>query len=72
MNETRAWRGRWTVRLVVVAILLALIATFIAQNYEVVEVRLLFWRTDLRLAWTVLLTALIGIVTGWLLPRRWR
>ena len=60
---------RWTLRLVVTAVLLALLATFIAQNYETVEVRVLFWSTDMRLAWTVLLAALGGIVVGWLLPR---
>ena len=60
---------RWTLRLVVAAVLLALLAAFIAQNYVTVEVRILFWSTDMRLAWTVLLAALGGIVIGWLLPR---
>ena len=61
--------GRWTLRLVVAAVLLALLAAFIAQNYVTVEVRVLFWSTDMRLAWTVLLAALGGILIGWLLPR---
>jgi uncharacterized integral membrane protein len=56
-------------RLVVTALLLALLAAFIAQNYETVEVRVLFWSTEMRLAWIVLLAALGGIIVGWLLPR---
>ena len=65
-------RRRWTPRLVIVAVLLALVATFIAQNYETVEVRILSWSTEMRLAWMLLLATLIGMVVGWLLPRRWR
>jgi uncharacterized integral membrane protein len=65
------WR-RWTPRLVIAAVLLALLAIFIAQNYVTVEVRILFWSTEMRLAWTLLLATLIGIVVGWLLPRRRR
>ena len=53
-------------------VLLALIAAFIAQNYETVEVRILTWSTDMRLAWTLLLATVFGIAIGWLLPRRWR
>lgn len=61
-----------TLRLVVTAIVLALLTAFIAQNYVTVEVRILFWSIDIRLAWTVLLAALAGIAIGWLLPRRRR
>lgn len=69
MTESPRVRPSWTLRLVIAAVLLALLAAFIAQNYETVEVRVLFWSTDMRLAWTVLLAALGGVVLGWLLPR---
>ncbi len=69
MGETPKVNRSWTLRLVAAAVVLALLAAFIAQNYVTVEVRVLFWSTDIRLAWTVLLAALGGIVVGWLLPR---
>jgi uncharacterized integral membrane protein len=63
---------RWTLWLVVAAVMLALIASFITQNYETVEVRLLFWSITVRLAWAVILACLIGVLVGWLAPRRLR
>jgi len=70
MTEASAPRRRsWTLRLVIAAVLLALLATFIAQNYESMEVRILFWSIDMRLAWTLILATLGGIVIGWLMPR---
>ena len=69
MTEAPRARPSWTLRLVITAVLLALLAAFIAQNYETVEVRVLVWSTDMRLAWIVLLTALGGVVLGWTLPR---
>ena len=63
---------RWTIWLVIAAVVLALIASFVTQNYETVEVRLLFWSVNVRLAWAVILALLIGALLGWLLPRRWR
>ena len=60
----------WTLHLVVAAVVLALAAAFVAQNYEPVEVRLLFWRLNMRVAWIGTLALLIGVVIGWFLPRR--
>ena len=62
-------RNQWTPRLLVAATLLVLITIFIAQNYETVEVRLLFWSINMRLAWTVLLAIAVGAIAGWLVPR---
>jgi uncharacterized integral membrane protein len=71
MTDMRPTGGRdWTLHLVVAAVVLALLAAFVAQNYESVEVRLLFWRVNMRVAWIGTLALLIGIVIGWLLPRR--
>jgi len=69
MSEAPPPRRRWTLRLVVTAAVLALVAAFIAQNYVAVEVRVLFWSVDIRLAWAVLLAALGGIAIGWLFAR---
>jgi uncharacterized integral membrane protein len=63
-------RRNWTLLLVIAAVVLALVAAFVAQNYELVELRLLFWRVNMRMAWAGSLVLLIGVVIGWLLPRR--
>ena len=63
-------RRSWTLHLVVAAVVLALVAAFVAQNYESVETRLLFWRLNMRVAWIGTLALLIGVVIGWFLPRR--
>jgi uncharacterized integral membrane protein len=71
MTEMPPTRGRnWTLWLVVAAVVLALVAAFVAQNYEMIEIRLLFWRVNMRMAWAGTLALLIGVVIGWLLPRR--
>jgi uncharacterized integral membrane protein len=71
-DQTPSGQRRWTFWLVIAAVVLALIASFVTQNYETVEVRLLFWRINVRLAWAVILAWLIGVLMGWLLPRRLR
>lgn len=58
-----------TIRLMVWAVALALLVLFVAENFIVVEVRLIFWRTSTRLAWALLIAAVLGFLTGWLLPR---
>jgi len=57
-------RDSWTFRLVVAAIILATLVVFIAENFVVVEVRLIVWRTDIRLAWALLLASLLGFSLG--------
>lgn len=52
--------------LVLIGILLLL---FILLNYDVVELRLLFWSPALRLAWALLIAAFLGFVAGWLVPK---
>ena len=71
-NQEPSGQRRWTLWLVIAALVLALIASFVTQNYETVEVRLLFWSINVRLAWAVILAGLIGALIGWLLPRRIR
>ena len=70
MGETPRGRGRgWTLRLVELATALALVVLLIAENFVVVEVRLLLWRTEARLAWALLLAGALGFVLGLLFPR---
>ena len=72
MGERRSERHRgwaWTPRLVAWALALALLVLFVAENFEVVEVRLIVWRTEARLAWALLIAGALGFVLGLLLPR---
>jgi len=71
-NQEPSGQRRWTFWLVIAAVILAMIASFVTQNYETVEVRLLFWSVNVRLAWAVILAWLIGVLFGWLAPRRAR
>jgi uncharacterized integral membrane protein len=73
MAQSPTRRGRnWTLRLVSTAVALAMLVFFIAENFVVVEVRLLTRHVELRLAWAVLLTGLLGILIGLVLPKLWR
>lgn len=65
-------RRNWTLRLAAVAITLALVVVFIAENFVIVELRLVTWEIQIRLAWAVLVAGGLGIVAGLLLPRPWR
>jgi len=66
-------RGRnWTLLLTAIATALALLVFFIAENFVVVEVRVLTQRLEVRLAWAMLLAALGGVLIGLALPRLWR
>lgn len=66
-QKRNAWG--WHPRLFAWAIILALLVVFIAENFETVEVRLIVARTETRLAWALLLAAVLGFGAGLLLPR---
>lgn len=42
---------------------------FILLNYDPVELQLLFWNPELRLAWALLIAAFLGFLAGWLVPK---
>ncbi len=68
-------RGRshgWILRLVALATALALVVLFVAENFVVVEVRLVTRQVEVRLAWAMLSAGGLGLVAGLLLPRPWR
>jgi membrane protein YqaA with SNARE-associated domain len=65
-NRRLAW-------LFVVTVLVAVVALFVADNYVIVRVRILTLDRQVRLAWVMLSTLLIGLaiggLAGWLLGR---
>ena len=72
MGEAPIGRGRgWTTRLVTLATALALVVLVIAENFVVVEVRLVARAVETRLAWALLIAGGLGIAVGLLLPRPW-
>ena len=63
-------RRQWpTWRLALAAVAAAILVLFIAENFVVVEVRLILWEQRMRLAWALLLAGGLGVVLGWLLAR---
>jgi uncharacterized integral membrane protein len=59
----------WTARLIAFAVVAMLLVGFVAQNFVTVEVRLLLWRVESRLAWALLLAGALGFILGLLAPR---
>jgi uncharacterized integral membrane protein len=51
----------------VVLILLGSLVVFVAQNYEVVEIKFLLWAFKASRALVLFFTLLIGILIGWIL-----
>jgi len=54
-------------KIILVLALLLLLVIFTAQNYETIEIRLLFWSLKTSRAIIIFVTLLIGIVIGWIL-----
>lgn len=67
-DEKRA-RRNWTVRLVVLAVVLALLVVFVAENFSEVEVRLFVTKERTRLAWALLIASTLGFVIGYITAR---
>ena len=57
-----------TLRLVLWAIALGLLVLFIAENFLTVEVRLIVARIETRLAWALIIAAVLGFLTGYFWP----
>lgn len=62
-------RQRGTAQLAAVAATLALAVFVVAENFVVVEVRLVTWTFQVRLAWTMLIAAALGVAAGLLIAR---
>ncbi|MDQ2682550.1 MAG: hypothetical protein M3Y37_03380 [Chloroflexota bacterium] len=67
------WRRAWTLRLLLLATLMAAVTYVAAANYVLVDLRLPWWQNDVRLSWILLGATAIGIGAGFLLARigRW-
>ncbi len=51
---------------ILILMLLLLLVIFTAQNYEVVEIKFLFWSFKTSRAIVIISTLFIGIIIGWL------
>lgn len=58
-------------KFVVAALLGALVALFVMQNIELVEIRFFIWSLETRRAFLVLGILCTGIVIGWLTKTPW-
>lgn len=58
-----------TGRLILWAMALILLVLFIAENFLTVEVRLILGRVETRLAWALIIAAVLGFLTGYFWPR---
>lgn len=65
-REGRGWKFYVAIAAVV------LLAIFILQNFQNVEVKFLFTTTDTPLFLALLLAGALGALIGWAAPRVWR
>ncbi len=63
----RGWSG--TAVLLVCALVSVLLVVFVAQNFIVVEVRLLRWELDVRLSWAIVTATVLGASLGMIATR---
>lgn len=66
LKQTRAALMRH-LKLVTALFLVALLMTFTLQNYEVVQLRLLFWTVEMSRALLLFLVFATGIGLGWII-----
>lgn len=64
-NRRLAW-------LFLVTAIVTVIAFFVADNFVIVNVRILTWQTQARLAWVMLMCLAVGVVLGGVLALLWR
>ena len=69
MTAARPSEGNWRARLIGLAVIVVLLVVFIVENWLTVEVRFLFAKTETRLAWALIVAALLGYAAGWLTPK---
>ena len=60
--QWRSWR--WAIRLALIALSFSLLTAFVADNFVMVETRLIVWKFETRLAWSLLLAAVLGFWIG--------
>jgi uncharacterized integral membrane protein len=58
------------VRRNIIFILIIMVFIFVFQNTQIVEVKFLFWKISIPRALILFSTLAIGLICGWMLPRR--
>ena len=61
--------GRRALKIILLLIVIGLVATFIVQNFDHVEVRMFAWEIDVRLSLALLIFGIIGFLLGALVVR---
>ncbi len=56
----------WHFKLILALVLIGLVVLFAVQNYEVVQLRLLFWSVEMSRALLLFLVLATGIGLGWI------
>ncbi len=56
----------WHFKLILALVLIGLVVLFAVQNYEVVQLRLLFWSIEMSRALLLFLVLATGIGLGWI------
>lgn len=67
LPQWHSWR--WAGKLALVAVVFSLLTVFVADNFIMVEMRLIFWSVETRLAWSLLFAAILGFSMGLLVAR---
>jgi len=68
-STRRQWHHRWSVLLVFFAAGLAPLTYVAAANFVLVDLRLPWWRDDVRLSWVVLGCSATGFIAGFVTSR---
>jgi uncharacterized integral membrane protein len=55
-----------TPKSIAIIVILFLVAIFIVQNAQVVQVNLFFWSTEASRALVLLITFVLGLIAGWI------
>ena len=58
------------VRRNIILLLIIIVLIFVFQNTQIVEVEFLFWKISIPRALILFSTLAIGLICGWMLPRR--
>ncbi|GIW18973.1 MAG: hypothetical protein WHT63_03175 [Tepidiforma sp.] len=69
MTQAQRTETKWRMRLIIFAVVLLALIVFIAENWLTVQVRFLFAKTETRLAWALIVAAVLGYAAGWLTPK---
>ncbi|HEV2126694.1 MAG TPA: LapA family protein [Chloroflexota bacterium] len=64
----RRIQPRWTPRLIAFVTLLVVALVLMLQNWDHVDINVLFWDLSIRLVWGLFSSFILGGLLGWSLP----